>query len=239
MTKNKKRKDPVFISLGLIVLAVLLYFLYMDNAFWAALHGDDHRQVFHSGYPDDTGIFPTPTSNSPAQNTPVQVAPDPFSDNGHPSNMSNVVGYFAYGAFLTTLPDWLSDHWKSVPGNSADDLLFTPQDQIQNRDFSDIIVTVWPTDETTNAENLYDKQIDPRFELKEVITKETILNNSGDTYIYHIQELYEGKYYDTYYLDGVKKTAKVEFSSTAENFLRYSAKIKEFVQGLSGSVSRG
>jgi len=146
--------------------------------------------------------------------------------------VSNVVGYFAGGAFITEVPNWMADNWYSK--SSVGVTTFTPNSSNLNRDFSDITILTSTTSETMNAEHLYG------IEKNTADVAEIVLGKKGDFRIYHIENIENGTVYSKYYIDGNGKTGIFTFSADERNYYKYSVKIKEFIYGLSvGEEIRG
>jgi hypothetical protein len=91
------------------------------------------------------------------------------------TNVSNVVGYFAGGAFLTYIPQWMADNWSIDSTSDGATTTITPNKPTSNKkDFSDIVINVAPTDETFNAEWLFESN------KKDSIVSEVIINEAAD-----------------------------------------------------------
>ena len=180
--------------------------------------------------------MPEPTSPPPT--SPSYVFDSVF-DSEPRAGKSNVVGYFASGAFVTDLPEWISQNWMS-PESAPDTVIFTPRDTIASRDFSDITIVSRDTSEIYNAEYLFeDNKLHARGEGK-LVNSEVILNETSDMRIYHIERSLLGMIYSTYYIDGNGKTAEITFSASEATYFPYSSKVKEFIRGLSkGGEPRG
>lgn len=146
--------------------------------------------------------------------------------------VSNVVGYFAGGAFITEVPNWMADNWysKSEYGVTT----FAPRPSNLHKDFSDIVILVSTTSETMNAEYLYGTEKDT------ADVAEIILGKKGEFRIYHIENIDSGTVFSRYYIDGNGKTGIFTFSADERNYYKYNVKIKEFIYGLSvGEEIRG
>jgi hypothetical protein len=151
----------------------------------------------------------------------------------------NIVGYFDYGTLVTYIPDWLADHWttKSDKGDPSS-VTISPKEKIDDKDFSNIDMTFEKTDETFNASFLYQQMKDDQN--YQNVVAETILNNAGDTMIYHIVRKYNTLSTDFYFIDGGNnKTATITFSANSKNYDKYAPKIKEFIQGLGKGKPQG
>ena len=154
---------------------------------------------------------------------------DPFDTSSRPANVSNIVGYIAGGAFVMYVPDWLANNWKIDSQDDDDNVVITPEQSIPDRDFSDMTMEIQPTTETFNAETLYNLDVD---HTKDLVLAEVVLDREGDTRIYHTEISANGRIYDTFYLDGNKKTAVVNFDAAEKNYGEYGPKIRELVEGL-------
>jgi hypothetical protein len=178
----------------------------------------------------------TATSSAPYINLFTSLPDSPYQ-----VYSSNIVGYFDSGSVLFSFPRWISDHWKTKEATDTSEIIFTPQENIPTRDFSDIVIDIGTTTETYNANNLYNIDINSNLTAGEtLLLSEILLNVNGDLRIYHIQQEGNGMIIDTYYFDGNKKTATVIFSANRANYTQYGAKVKEMVQGLqNGSGPQG
>ncbi|MES3030978.1 MAG: hypothetical protein V4697_01035 [Patescibacteria group bacterium] len=214
---NKTLAEEIIIVLLVLIISVTAYFGF----------GPKRHVVYIETVPAPTVIqVETKTPSNAFSSTPN-------------SAYSNVVGYFAYGAFVTELPDWLSQNWMS-PKTSDDTTVFVPRVNSAGRDFSDIVITSKNTDELWNAEYLFEDNIAHAQGEGTLVNSEIILNETSDMRIYHIERAMEGWVYALYYIDGDGKTAEISFSAQEANYFNYSSKVKEFIQGLSkGSEPRG
>lgn len=163
---------------------------------------------------------------------------DIFESSPRPNNVSNVVGYFASGAFVfNNVPDWIVEHWGDKGDKTDNVFAFSPREEIPGRDFSDIVIEVSTTTEQFNASYLYETQSKS---IKDLMIAEIFLNSVGDTRIHHIQRRLAGGIEDIFYIDGNGKTATVTFQAQLENYAKYGTKIREFVQGIGkGEAPRG
>jgi len=167
----------------------------------------------------------------------IQIEPSPsigdiVFDSGNVK--SGVVGYFAGGAFVTAVPDWMANNWYSKDGEAKGFMVFAPRTTDDNRDFSDIVIYTATTTETMNAAYL--------FEMARVGTdiSEIILGQGGDLRIYHTEQQITDRVFSTYYIDGNGKTGVFNFDADVKNYYKYSVKIKEFINGLGvGGKVRG
>lgn len=171
-------------------------------------------------------------------NININTSLDYLFDNGvNDPKYSNIVGYFAQGAFAFYIPEWLVKNWnlKDVP--ESEDMYFTPKELVAKNTVSDITITVRNSTETLNAETLFENEKKNSLVISEILlSKHTdggikiIMEDS--TRIYHIQKEVNERVYDSYYIDGNNKTVMVQFSSDKENFSKYSTKIRDFVEGI-------
>lgn len=153
---------------------------------------------------------------------------------------SNVVGYFASGGFVMYLPDWTAEHWMTEKGENPDSLVFVPRIAANTpRDYSDIDITVNPTDELMNAAWLYEKGRNAPLPAGSSISSEVMQNEVGDMRIYHITTVDANKFYETFFLDGNGKTAIITFSANKDAYLEYSTKVKELVRGIGIGKEQG
>lgn len=172
-----------------------------------------------------------------------KIVRDIFESSPRSDNTSNVVGYFASGAFVwNSVPDWVVQHWTSGDKKGNDNIIiFSPRDEIVGRDFSDIVIETYSTTEQFNADSMYEsyKKIES-VDVGKLMIAEIFLNSTGDTQIYHVQRLINSQIDDTFYIDGNTKTAVITFQAKPDNYAKYGAKIKEFVQGIGkGGQPRG
>ncbi len=155
---------------------------------------------------------------------------------------SNIVGYFAHGAFAWYVPDWLVNNWQMKPFR-AEGMIFAPKVRENIEDFSDIIMDVSTSTELLNAESLYYTMIQD-IPKNEVITDETLLNKTAgdmitmqmetDTRIRHIVAYTRDfrRITDFYFMDGNGKTLQITFETKADIFPQFSDKIRDFVEGI-------
>jgi len=168
--------------------------------------------------------------------TNIQIEPSPsvgdvVFDSGVVKN--GVVGYFAYGAFVIAVPDWMVNNWYNTQGEIAGLTIFSPRATDGNRDFSDIVIYTATTTETMNAAYLFEKD-------KDADVSEILLSRSGDFRIYHTERQVGDRIYSTYYIDGNGKTGTFQFDADVKNYYKYSIKIKEFINGIGvGEKVRG
>ncbi len=188
----------------------------------------------------DLGATSTPISTSTTESKTKSFAY--LFDEKREANTSNVVGYFASGAFAWYVPDWLMNNWQMKDyGNQG--MIFTPKVRDNVEDFSDITFDVSTSTELTNAENMaYTEEVNiPK---DEIITDEVLLNkhNGGmismqietDTRIHHIVAYTRDfrRITDMYFMDGNNKTLNIVFESKAEYFPQFSDKIRNLVEGI-------
>lgn len=161
---------------------------------------------------------------------------DVFSEKQKTDNYSNVVGYISGGAFYTYIPNWMSDNWRIVSLQEDDSIMvITPKDNIKFRDYSDIYIKSYETDEKSNALNLYNLDLSDKTKLGKIINNEIVVNDEYDTRSYNIERENNKQIYFTSYIDGNGKTIKIDFDSSKENYYKYILKIKEFIKGLVNS----
>jgi hypothetical protein len=158
------------------------------------------------------------------------------------NNTSNIVGYIAGGAFVINLSDWIPQKWsmKDYAEGEKGSILFTPKENIQNRDFSDITLRITSTNEENNASYLAEKEMGVAVEKDAVRTIAVIKSLDGNTDIHHIEKLVGNTCELKFFFDGNKsKTAIVHFSASSTNCQKYSARVKEFIQGFSNGTPQG
>lgn len=156
---------------------------------------------------------------------------------GKPYGYSNVVGYFARGAFAWYVPGWLEEDW-FINNNANDEgMTITPKKPITNSPISDIVLTVSTSTETFNAATLFEFQKE-----NALITSEVLLNKHTEggvtilietnTRIYHVQKEVGERIVDLYFMDGNNMTLSVSFSALKEYFPAVAPKIREMIQGI-------
>ena len=155
---------------------------------------------------------------------------------------SNIVGYFANGAFVWYVPDWLVTNWKMVP-YGPQGMVFTPLVRDDPNNFSDISFSVASSTELYNADNLYQTRLDTALK-SDLISHEVLLNqHEGDTIsmqietntrIYHIIDRDADGIHmrDAYYMDGNGKTLVIMFEAKSEIFSQFTDKIRNMVEGI-------
>lgn len=158
---------------------------------------------------------------------------DVFDSSPRSNNQSNVVGYIAGGAFIFNhLPDWIVENWKTT-NKGGDMITFTPKEEITDRDFSDIVMEIATTTEQFNADYLYSAYSKAQgMNAGRLLIAEIFFNSVGDTRVHHVQRLFGTGIEDTFYIDGNGKTVMITFKASPDNYVRYGAKIKEFVQSI-------
>jgi hypothetical protein len=114
-------------------------------------------------------------------------------------------------------------------------MVITPKDNIKFRDYSDIYIKSYETDEKSNALNLYNLDLSDKTKLGKIINNEIVVNDEYDTRSYNIERENNKQIYFTSYIDGNGKTIKIDFDSSKENYYKYILKIKEFIKGLVNS----
>ncbi len=189
-------------------------------------------------------IPPTTTVNSPNQN----INTNPYSylfEEKKDANTSNIVGYFAYGAFIWYVPNWLVSNWDMKPFRS-EGMIFSPKIRENYDEFSDIIFSVSTSTESNNAENVY-LTIFNSIPKDEIIINEILLskgNSDGiiniqmenNTRIYHITAYTRDFKHisDLYFMDGNGKTLDLRFEARTDVFDYFSYKIRDMVEGIGG-----
>jgi len=162
-------------------------------------------------------------------------------------NTSNIVGYFAHGAFAWYVPDWLVSNWE-MKTFRTEGMIFSPKVRAtpvsgQQYDFSDIEFDVSTSTEINNAENLYLTMLN-NIPKDEIIINEVVLNKStidmisiqmeNSTRIYHITAYTRDfkRISDLYFMDGNGKTLDLRFETKADIFPQFSNKIRDMVEGI-------
>lgn len=166
---------------------------------------------------------------------------DVFDSSSKSNNQSTVVGYIAGGAFVfNNLPAWIVENWKTT-NKEGDVITFTPREEISDRDFSDIVMEIATTTEQFNADYLYNSYSKSQgMNAGKLLIAEIFFNSAGDTRVHHVQRLFGTGIEDTFYIDGNGKTVMITFKASPDNYVRYGAKIKEFVQGIGkGGIPQG
>ena len=163
-----------------------------------------------------------------------------FKDNREPMT-SNIVGYFAGGAFAWYVPDWLIENWSMQNSTSSDGMDISPKIRQNSNDFSDIIFSISTSSETFNALTLYENELQSVSSSTQV-TNEVLLNQhteggitmviETDTRIYHIQESAGNRTKEIYYIDGKGKTLVVSFEAKTDIFPQFSPKIQSMIEGI-------
>lgn len=180
-------------------------------------------------------VIESPTeSSSSVVTVPESLVANPpsdvFEEGPRNSNTSNVVGYFANGAFLIEVPEWIVQGWSIDTSTDQNTMTISPRSSIENRDFSDIVVTHEPTSETFNAEYLYD--LEPKVGHRPVVNKEIFFNDTLDMRVYLIETQLADTMFATFFVDGKGKTAKVIFSANKTNYYYYVWKVRQFLKSL-------
>jgi hypothetical protein len=130
----------------------------------------------------------------------------------------------------------MSDNWRIMSLQEDDSIMIiTPKDNIKFRDYSDIYIKSYKTDEKSNALNLYNLDLSDKAKLGKIINNEIVVNDEYDTRSYNIERENNKQIYFTSYIDGNGKTIKIDFDSSKENYYKYILKIKEFIKGLVNS----
>lgn len=162
-------------------------------------------------------------------------------------NTTNIVGYFAHGAFAWYVPDWLVNNWEMKPFRS-EGMIFSPKVRVtpaagQQYDFSDIEFDVSTSTELINAYALYLTLLND-IPKDEIIISEVLLNKSAtdmisiqmenSTRIYHITAYTRDfeRITDIYFMDGNGKTLDLRFEAKASIFSQFSDKIRDMVEGV-------
>lgn len=163
------------------------------------------------------------------------------------SNTSNIVGYFAHGAFAWYVPNWLVNNWEMKPFRT-EGMMFSPKVRAtplpgQQYDFSDIEFDISTSTELNNAYNFYLTTLNS-IPKDEVIINEILLNKStmdmvniqmeNNTRIYHITAYTRDfkRITDIYFMDGNGKTLDLRIETKKEIFSQFSNKIRDMVEGI-------
>lgn len=203
---NNKQLEVLLISVIVVLSATCLYLINKEEA-----------HTSYTSIPDAVEIIKVISTNDNQIN-------DIVFDSG--TEASNVVGYFANGAFTTVVPSWMANNWYSKDGEVSGTTVFSPRTVDSNRDFSDIVVYTASTSETLNAAYLFDKDND------DAIVSEILIGQNGDFRIYHTESRKDGRIFSKFYIDGNGQTGIFTFDASEKNYYKYSVKIKEFVFGL-------
>ncbi len=204
-----KQLDYFLIFLIIVLSAACLYFINV---------GDNSTVAYQAEYvakSDDITVINL---------QPTYSVGDIVFDSGDVKN--GVVGYFAGGAFVTTLPDWMVNNWISKTDDVPGTTVFSPRTTDETRDFSDIVVYTTATSETANAEYFFER------DKIAANVAEVLLGRNGDFRIYHIETEVAGRVFSRYYIDGNGMTGIFTFDASSKNYYKYSVKIKEFINGL-------
>ncbi len=163
--------------------------------------------------------------------TPQSIVPidktNAFDAAPRSMSVSNVVGYFASGAFVISVPEWLVQHWTSTSTDTFGSMAFLPREDVEGVDFSRIEIYIRPTDELFNAEWLFTED-----KKDEHVATDTYLNLAEDMKIYYINSVRGNRTYLTFYADGNNKTARITFNAANKNADKYIPKIKELVSNI-------
>jgi len=241
---TSRQKLILFLCVGVFCIAALVAFFFPTEK--GARDTNEVKQAQESVVPSST-VAPsleevTPLASvSPASKTLSNSGKDYrylFIDPPRQPGYSNAVGYIGY-TFVLYLPDWLSSgKWRSSSEKESTREyavnLFSPMEDIQDRDFSDIRVESRVSSEIYNAEYLYNikkKQLQEGPKAEESYTFEFFYSEKGNLLIYHIQKRTISNIDDTYYLNSGGRTAKITFSAAGSNKEFYSQKVLEFMMG--------
>ncbi len=203
---KNKQLEFLLISVIVVLSAACLYLINKGEV-----------RTSYTAIPDATEIIKVISTNDNQIN-------DIVFDSG--TEESNVVGYFANGAFTTVVPSWMANNWYSKVGEVSDTTVFSPRTADSNRDFTDIVVYTASTSETLNAAYLFDKDND------DAIVSEILIGQNGDFRIYHTESRKDGRIFSKFYIDGNGQTGIFTFDASEKNYYKYSVKIKEFIFGL-------
>jgi len=241
----------------LIVVIVIAAFIFVYSQYYFSL---TRTTEMSSGTIVTTQHYRKPVTPSPAasaaaldQGTSTSSVRSGAEQNGSKSYAylfqgkreamtSNIVGYFANGAFVWYVPDWLVTNWKMVP-YGPQGMVFTPLVRDDPNNFSDISFSVASSTELYNADNLYQTRLDTALK-SDLISHEVLLNqHEGDTIsmqietntrIYHIIDRDADGIHmrDAYYMDGNGKTLVIMFEAKSEIFSQFTDKIRNMVEGI-------
>jgi hypothetical protein len=240
---NREKIDRYILPAALIVLFFIGAIAYIKaNSRPLSPQEKDIDVLLDDAYKNDTQEDLSSNSNRPdIKDFPTQPAAsiDYLFEGGRDPYLSGVFGYIGGGAFVTIVPDWMSEHWLIEDPSSKNLILIKPKgvSSYPNRPFSDITIKMNATDEAFNAEALYDSEkniLGPK-----TVFREILFNNSRDTQIFHVEKIYDDYVAHSFFLNGNGMTAAVYFSGSLENYLLYSQKIKEFVLGLGRGAIEG
>ena len=182
----------------------------------------------------DTADAAIASDTSSADNTTA------FTSETDPASAGSTVGYFGNGAFVMSVPNWVTLHWQIEMGvASSGSMTLIPKDNSAPRDFSDIVISVGPATETQNAAWYYNNNRNIPVPQGVSMVSEVINNEAGNMRIYHITKIQGQMFYETYYFDAENKTASLTFYANKDKYLEYSLKIKEFVTGIGTGKEQG
>ncbi len=251
-------KVKILISIASIVilLSVVFCIFELNNFFKKPLIPEQLKTI----EPVDTPVTVPKTHNIPISTGSVSPSIPPSSSpkatqspysylfvGSRDANTSNIVGYFAHGAFAWYVPDWLVTNWEMKPFR-AEGMIFSPKVRTApttglQYDFSDIEFDVSTSTELNNANNMYQTMLGA-IPKNEIIISEVLLNKStadmvsiqmeNNTRIYHITA-YTGDFKrisDIYFMDGNGKTLDLRFETKADIFPQFSDKIRDMVEGI-------
>ena len=160
--------------------------------------------------------------------------------------IGNTVGYFAHGAFLWYVPDWLPDNWHEVSRDDSGSMTWAPNVREDPYVFSNIEFYVATSTETFNAAYLYDKDQSTSMGSYQVSFKEVLMNKTSggtlvlpietSTRIYHVMGTnFDGSQTsDTYYLDGGNKTLRILFTADTDIISQFENNIRDMVERIGG-----
>lgn len=157
------------------------------------------------------------------------------------SQYSNIVGYFAEGAFVWYVPDWLIENWEMKQYQDRGyTITFTPKEEIDLKKVTQISFYYEPSSETFNAATMYDESSSNKVLIKEILLSQHKQGTlqiliEPETRIYHLQEESINMISDLYMMDGNGYTLRINFSADKEIFNRYANKIRDMVEGISES----
>ncbi len=197
----------------------------------------DSRQKFfriRNAIPTEEGVSTSTTGVAGEYSYLFEEKRDP--------NISNIVGYFAHGAFAWYVPNWLANNWEVKPFGT-EGMIFNPKVRASFDDFSDIIFSVSTSTELNNAENLHFTMLN-NIPKDEIIISEVLLNKAmkdmisvqmeNSTRIYHIAA-YTADFKhisDLYFMDGNGRTLDLRFETKASIYPQFSNKIRDMVEGI-------
>ncbi|MBI5126189.1 MAG: hypothetical protein HZA80_00270 [Candidatus Taylorbacteria bacterium] len=223
---------PVLV-IGVVVLAALSGYTLSQKYHGSTVQQtEDNSRI--SEFDGEVTILEVSEINPPILSLPPSHV---FGSTPRASNISNVVGYIAGGAFTLSIPEWIVQNWMMTDSEDGNTIVVTPRTPTSDtKDFSDIVIYTQATDENFNAQWLYESELKSGMT---ILNSEVILNEETGMRIYHIEKQNLGNdIHALFFLDGTGKTAKITFSAEKGNYTYYSSKVKEFVKSLMGGVEK-